>query len=163
MNSTLNELELTTFKVHAVPGYMKVAHQKQKLAQVISEVSKRLATILNVQQSELDSTDNSIEVDSKHDMNQKANDLEKLVELMEEKLKVSNKREKTQILTLTPESCSLRKTAKEFKVSKATAQKARILREEKGILAVPQPVIGKRLSGKTVNSVLEFYQNDEYS
>ena len=52
---------------------------------------------------------------------------------------------------------------KEFKVSKATAQKTRILREEKGILAVPQPVIGKRLSEKTVSSVLEFYQNDEHS
>ena len=47
---------------------------------------------------------------------------------------------------------------KEFKVSKA-----RILKEEKGILAVPQPLIGKRLRKKTINSVLEFYQNDEYS
>ena len=82
---------------------------------------------------------------------------------MKEKLKVSNKREKIQILTLIPESWSLRKTAKELKVSKATARKARILREEKGILVVPQPVIEKRLSEKTVNSVLEFYQNDEYS
>ena len=54
-------------------------------------------------------------------------------------------------------------TAKEFKVSKATAQKARLLKEEKDILAVPQPVIGKRPSEKNVNSVLEFYQNDEYS
>ena len=126
-------------------------------------MSKRLATILNIQQSELQRTDNSNEVDSKQDMNQKANDLDKLVELMKEKLKVSNKREKIQILTLTPESWSLRKTAKEFKVSKATARKARILREEKGILVVPQPVIEKRLSEKTVNSVLEFYQNDEYS
>ena len=126
-------------------------------------MSKRLATILNVQQSELETTDNSTEVDSEQDMNQKANDLDKLVELMKEKLKVSNKREKIQILTLIPESWSLRKTAKELKVSKATARKARILREEKGILVVPQPVIGKRLSEKTVNSVLEFYQNDEYS
>ena len=74
-----------------------------------------LATILNVQQSELESTVNSIEVDSDRVMNQKANDLDKLVELMKEKLKVSNKREKIQILTLTPESWSLRKTAKEFK------------------------------------------------
>ena len=57
-------------------------------------MSKKLATILNVQQSELASTDNSIEVDSEQDMNQKANDLDKLVELMKEKLKVSNKREK---------------------------------------------------------------------
>ena len=94
MNSTLNELELTPFKVHAVPGHMKVAHGKWKLAQAKNEVSKRLATILNVQQSELETTDNSTEVDSEQDMNQKANDLDKLVELIKEKLKVSNKREK---------------------------------------------------------------------
>ena len=94
MNSTLNELELTPFKVHAVPGHMKVAHGKWKLAQVNNEVSKRLATILNVPQSESGTADNSIEVDSEQDMNQKANNLDKLVQLMKEKLKVSNKREK---------------------------------------------------------------------
>ena len=32
MNSTLNEIELTLFKVRAVPGRMKVAHGKRKLA-----------------------------------------------------------------------------------------------------------------------------------
>ena len=95
-------------------------------------------------------------------MNQKANDLDKLFELIKEKLNVSNKREKIQILTLTPEYWSLWKTAKEFKVSKAAAQKARILKEE-DILAVPQSVIGRRLNEKTVNNVIELYQNDEYS
>ena len=96
-------------------------------------------------------------------MNQKANYSDKLVEMVKEKLKESNKREKIQILILTPESWSLRKTEKEFNVSKATAQKARILREQNSILAVPLPVLGKKLSEKTVNSVLKFYQNDEYS
>ena len=152
----------TPFKVHAVPGHMKVAHGKRKLAHV-NNVSKRLATILNVQQSELKSTKNSIEVDSEQDMNQKANYLDKPVELMKEKLKASNKREKIQILTPTPGSWSLRKAAKEFKVSKTTARKAWILRGEKDILAVPQPVIGNRLSEKAVNSALKFYQNEEYS
>ena len=128
MNSTLHELELTPFKVHAVPGNMKVPHGKRELAQVNNEVWKRLATILNVQQSELESTVKLTEVDLEQDMNQKANDLDKIVELMKEKLKVSNKTEKIQILPLTPESWSLRKTAKEFKISKVTAQKARILR-----------------------------------
>ena len=93
MNSTLNKLELTPFKVDAVPGHTKVAQGKWKLAHV-NEMSERLATILDVQQSKLESTENSIEVDSEQDMNQKANDLDKLVELMKEKLKVSNKREK---------------------------------------------------------------------
>ena len=55
---------------------------------------KTLATILNVKKSELESTENSTEVDSEQDMNQKANDLDKLVELIKEKLNVSNKREK---------------------------------------------------------------------
>ena len=94
INSTLNELELTLFKVHAVPGHMKVAHGRRKLAQVNNDVSKRLATILNLQQSELESTDNSIEVVSEKGMNQKANYLDKLAELMKEKLRVSNNREK---------------------------------------------------------------------
>ena len=48
MNLTLNELELTPVKVHAVPGHMTVVLGKQKLAQGNNEVSKRLATILNV-------------------------------------------------------------------------------------------------------------------
>ena len=90
MNSTLNELELTPFKVYAVTGHTKVAHGKRKLAQVNNEVPKRLVKILNVQQSELESTENSTEVEQEQDMNQKANDLDKLVELMKGKLKVPN-------------------------------------------------------------------------
>ena len=49
MNSNLNELELAPFKVHAVSGHIKAAHGKWKLAQINNEVSKRLATMLNVQ------------------------------------------------------------------------------------------------------------------
>ena len=45
-------------------------------------MSKRLIAILNVQQSELQSMDNSNEVDSKQDKL----DLDKLVQLMKEKL-----------------------------------------------------------------------------
>ena len=71
-----------------------------------------MATVLNVHLSELESTENSIEVDSYQDMNQKTNDLDNLVEWMKEKLEVPNKRKKIQILILTPESWSLRKTAK---------------------------------------------------
>ena len=94
-------------------------------------------------------------------MNQKTNDFHKVVELMKEKLEVPNKK-KIQILTLT--GCwPLQKTAKQFKFFKATAYKARILREEKLILTVPQHVISKKLCEKSVNCVLEFYQNDEYS
>ena len=43
MNSTLNELELTSFKLYALPGHKKVTHGKRKLAQGNNEVSKKLA------------------------------------------------------------------------------------------------------------------------
>ena len=69
-------------------------------------MSKRLATILNIQQSKLQRTDNSNEVDSKQDMNQKANDLDKLAELMKENLRYQIRQKKIQILTLTAESWS---------------------------------------------------------
>ena len=95
MNSTLNKLELTSFKAYAVSGHMKVARGKQKLAQVNNEVSKRLGAVLNVQQSELQSTEYWIEIDSYQDMNQKKKkDLHNVVELMKEKLEVPNKKEK---------------------------------------------------------------------
>ena len=96
---------------------MKVSHGKRKLAQVNNEVSKRLAAILNVPQSDLESTDNSNEVDSEQDMNQKANDSDKLVELIKEKLKVIKQERKninfnpdTRILVLTKNS----KTIQDF-------------------------------------------------
>ena len=43
MNSTLNELELTSFKPYPVPRHTKVTHGKRKLAQGNNEVSKKLA------------------------------------------------------------------------------------------------------------------------
>ena len=63
MNSTLNKPELTFFKTCAISVHMKVTHGKQKLAQVNNEVSKRLGAVLNVQQSELESTEYWIEID----------------------------------------------------------------------------------------------------
>ena len=40
MNSTLNELALTLFKVHAVPGQIKFAHGKRKLSQLTMRCQK---------------------------------------------------------------------------------------------------------------------------
>lgn len=45
------------------------------------------------------------------EIQQKADDSDKLFTLMKEKVKNTNKREKIQVLTLTPDSWSLRKTA----------------------------------------------------
>ena len=43
LNSTLNDLGLTPFKVHSVPPHMKVTHGKRKLKAVNVALSKRFA------------------------------------------------------------------------------------------------------------------------
>ena len=54
LNSTLNELELTPFKVNSVPPHMKVTNGKRKLKEVNVAFSKRFAPTLNVNQTDLD-------------------------------------------------------------------------------------------------------------
>ena len=79
------------------------------------------------------------------------------------KLQTTNRRQKTQILTLTPKSYTLRQAAKEFNVSKATIRKARTLQEQKGIIEMPDQITGKKLEEHVKLLVKEFCNSDEYS
>jgi transposase len=74
------------------------------------------------------------------DIQSKVDGFDKLVDLMKEKLKSSNRHQKIQILTLTPDSWSLRKASQEFNVSKSTITKARKMRNDKGILEIPDQI-----------------------
>ena len=163
LNSTLIDLDLSPLKLHAVPVHMKVGLGKRKLQQANSEMSKRVATMLNVEQKELSSSNDTSHTDVSKEIYDKANDMDRLIQLMKEKMLISNKRQKIQILTLTPESWSLRKTAKEFHVSKTTAQKARKLREEKGIIEIPPAAVGKKLDKSIVDAILQIYHDDEFT
>ena len=87
---------------------------------------KKLATVLNVTESDFETSDN---FELTNDIQTKADDLDYLVDCMKEKLKVSNRREQLQVLTLVPKSWSVRKAAKEFSVSKNKIQKAKLLRD----------------------------------
>ena len=83
-----------------------------------------------------------------------------IISLMKNKMKCATRRKKIQILTIAPRSWSLRKAAKEFKVSKTTFQKARNLRDENGILAMPALTERNKLDENWINTVKEFYCND---
>jgi hypothetical protein len=74
-------------------------------------MSKKLSVILNVNATDLK---NNVTEEPNVEHQRKADDLDKLIVLMQEKLKTSNRREKIQILTLVPDSWSLRKAAEEF-------------------------------------------------
>jgi hypothetical protein len=70
---------------------------------------------------------------------------------------------KIQILTLVPKNWNLRKAESLFDASYRQALTAKKLVTEQGILAVPNPRPGKRLSENTVKLVLDFYNRDDVS
>ena len=76
---------------------------------------------------------------------------------MKEKLKISNRKQKLQILTLIPNSWSVRKATEEFHVSKSTIQKAKILRAEKGIVVYQDTTKRQRLTQELLDTVTDIY------
>ena len=85
----------------------------------------------------------------------KADDLDHLVECMKEKLKVSEEKQKLQILTLTPDSWSVRKAAEVSKTSKSTIQQAKLLKAEKCIAGQPDMKKRQKLSQEVLDTIYE--------
>ena len=160
LNSTLCELDVSPLKVHSVPSSYKHTLGKRKLKQVEEAVTKKIATVLDVTESDLDITEDN---ETSKEIQTKAADLDYLVDCMKEKLKISNRRQQLQILTLVPKSWSVRKAAKEFSVSKGKIQKAKALRDQKGIIGYPELVKRNRISQDIIELIQAFYCDDEYS
>ena len=123
LNSTLNELNISPVKLHSVAQHSKPTLGKRKLKQVEGAVPKKLATVLKVDESELEVDGNQKNLEK--DIQSKGYNLDFLVECMKEKLKISSRKQKLQILTLIPKSWSVRKASEEFQVSKSTIKKSK--------------------------------------
>ena len=67
---------------------------------------------------------------------QKSEDLDKIVEMIKQKLVISSRTEKIKLLTLTPPSWTIEQT-KYFGVKKCMVKKARELLKNKGLLCEP--------------------------
>ena len=80
------------------------------------------------------------------DLNQKANDLDILMDLIKDKMTVSNREKKVQLLTLVPMSWTCEKVVSFFpNVTKYMLRQARSLLAEKGILSKLAQRKGKKL------------------
>ena len=89
--------------------------------------------------------------------------MERLIVLIKEKSEIFSPRDQIKILTLTPESWSIKKIVQEFGVAEYKVKCARELKKERGILAEPKQKVGKALSGDVSEIVSNSYQQDEYS
>ena len=118
-------------------------------------------SVLKVDQTELkeEYVQNNIAAETQSN----ANDLDYLVDCMKDKLKIPNRRKRLQILTLVPNSWSLRKAAEVFSVSKSTIQKSWLLRDEEGIAEYPDLLKRQKLTEEIINKIKSFYCDDEFS
>ena len=107
-----------------------------------ASIHKRVASAINVESADLKHKDPCAKIPPL--IQAKATDLDTLTYLMKEKPKTSDDyKTKIQVLTLTPEFWSRKQAAEFFDVSEYSIRVARKLKEEKGILASPNPRHGK--------------------
>ena len=89
--------------------------------------------------------------------------LHRLMELLKEKCEISSRQEKLRLLTLVPDTWTIKQTSEEFGVSNRLVKQARQLKKEKGILDEPESKKGRTLDMATIQRVGAFYEDDEYS
>ena len=76
---------------------------------------------------------------------------------------ISSINEQLQLLTILPQSWSIKKIQQEFRVSNYLARKSKVLVQEKGILALPDRKHGPSLPQETIETVRQFYLSDSSS
>eukprot|EP00731_Ephydatia_muelleri_P005409 Em0002g1585a len=91
-------------------------------------------------------------------------DFQEVLEQLKRKFNgCAKKSEKLQVLTILPQSWSIKRIEMEFGTTNHMARLAKALVASKGILAAPNPRSGKTLSDDTMQLVKLFYLNDTVS
>lgn len=158
LNESVTLLGCSPMKDSSVSQRDMVGYGKRKLDQAQQAFKQQLANKINVEPSLLaNQDDTSCENCADHA------DLHKMINDMKEKCAISTKQKKLQILTMSPSSWSIKKTAEEFNVSEYMVKKARSLKQSHGVFSEPSPKHGKELSPETQKAVVEFYEDDEYT
>ena len=93
----------------------------------------------------------------------KSEDSEIIRQLKEKFQSTSERSIQVQILTILPQSWSIRKIETEFGVSNFMARTAKKLVREKGILSTPNPKPSHSITQTKVDMVVSFYESDESS
>ena len=110
LNKTLHDMELSPFTMHAVPDHSIIKHAKKKMKQAKSKheetqmyLKQKLARVLP---GINDLNDTSSEEELSKKVKQKAEDMDRLMKLLKDKMNISNRPQKIQLLTLVRDSCS---------------------------------------------------------
>ena len=96
-------------------------------------------------------------------MKEKVNDLVRLHEAIQEKLKTASYSEQIQILTLLPNKWSQMYCWKYFNVFEYLVWTSHEIKNVGGILAKPTPKKGKTITIETLHLVTNVYEDDNFS
>ena len=154
-------MNISPLKMHAVNSHSRVALGKKKLLHVQKTIKLGIAKTLNIDPDQLSQEDSFNKLYK--EVKDKANDMDILIRKIKEKMLISDRNQKIQLLTLVPISWSYKDIKKEFNVTNYMVQISRKLLQKNGILTYPEKKKGKELSQETVNKIIEFYCNDENS
>lgn len=141
-------------------------HAQSKVCRGCRDIFNSSRTNLS---SENNSADDSAEIDdtlekspSKKRRASREEELEELLNGLKEKFHnlPDNEPLRQSILTIAPDCWSIRKISEEFKCSYRMAKQSKNLKHTGGVLAIPPFKKGKNLDEKTVQKVIEFYEND---
>ena len=98
-------MDISPLKLHSLPHHSRHIEGKRKLTQVKDKLENSVAIALSIDQEIL----HEKRPDLTADLNQKANDLDILMDLIKDKMSVSNREKKVQLLTLVPMSWTYEK------------------------------------------------------
>ena len=96
-------------------------------------------------------------------MKEKLNDLVRLQEAMQEKLRIVSYSEQIQILTLVPDKWSRMYCSEYFNVFEYLVLTSHEIKEVGGILTKPAPKKGKTVTTETLHLVTNVYEDDNFS
>ena len=148
---------LTPIKAKKLKTQERASYAKRKLKQMHKQSKELVSASLNVPVSSISSPLKEI-----HSCPAES-DLDHLLGELKKKLAGASKAQKISLLTLSPESWSIAKTAREFGVTEYIVRRSRQLKNEQGILPDIVHAKGKPLKPQTVKDVEAFYNEDDVS
>ena len=137
--------------------FVKKEISKRKLEQVCAAVKDKVAVALDLESDLIEKKEDKVHCF------QKGKDLDRLMDMVREKVKFSKRKDQLKYLNLVPDSWTVKEIEDFFGVGNSIARKSKELEKEKGLVLEIAKKKGKVLATDIAESVAAFYEDDQFS
>lgn len=155
LNASLTAVGISPLKFQRLAARDSKGYAKRKISETQEVIIEKIATASGLNPEDL--------VPSTSKQCTDCLDYKQMLNELKEKLHVSKRQEQIQILTMAPQSWTIKQVMQEFGVSEKMVKTARTLKNDVGILALPKSKCGKKLPEDVKQTVIEFFQDPEFS